>query len=65
MAAGPDGRPYQDEITVLTEGSGPAGWTPSQAISIIRILPGQVISFGMDEVSTDVYEFKVNKRTVG
>lgn len=33
--------------------------------AIIRIHPKRIISFGIDEVSDDVREFKINKRTVG
>lgn len=33
--------------------------------AIIRIHPKRIISFGIDAASTDVREFKINKRTVG
>ncbi len=33
--------------------------------AIIRIRPQRIISFGIDEAGTDVYEYKVSKRTVG
>jgi len=32
--------------------------------AIIRIHPKRIISFGIDETSADVYQFKVNNRTV-
>ncbi|TCC06281.1 hypothetical protein [Kribbella soli] len=33
--------------------------------AIIRIHPKRIISFGIDEAGTDVYEYKVSKRTIG
>lgn len=33
--------------------------------AIIRIHPKRIISFGIDEAGTDVYDYKVSKRTVG
>lgn len=33
--------------------------------AIIRIHPKRIISFGIDEPETDVYDYKVSKRTVG
>jgi pyridoxamine 5'-phosphate oxidase family protein len=33
--------------------------------AIIRIHPKRIISFGLDKAETDVYEYKISKRTVG
>lgn len=33
--------------------------------AIIRIHPKRIISFGLDKSETDVYEYKVSRRTVG